>query len=235
MEKTLVHEDIYAYIDPIKDKVESGKGTFIEFVNDARESVVDNGVFNITITSGSFSKLVLNDGYKDIEIIGNFSLNSFWVLDFRNMHFTKDGSLFFIEDVFDLKDNEYNVLTLEFTGTGEAEVDYMFRGLEESSSDLMYLESLSIDSSLERQKKILLTGQEKILNSEKKVHSFSINGLWNQQEIAKFTDNFRIRLVDEEGTKLETLANCYKNSVGKSSSSNGDLTYAISGSCEKIF
>lgn len=235
MEKTLVHEDIYAYIDPITETEDKKAGNSVSFINDAREGIADNGRFYITVISGSLTKIDISDGYKTLNINQSLSLGDSLLLDFNNMVFKKNEILFFLDDFIELNDNEYHVINVNITGTGTFETTYTFMKIEQNFEDVMYLEGISVETSIDRPKKTLLSGKEKTLKGEKKVHSFSINGLWNQDEISKFTSIFRMRLVDEEGTKLNTLANCRINSNGKSSSSGGDLTFSISGSCEEIF
>lgn len=234
---TLVHEEIYVYIDPITEVTETQTASnSFTFVNNSLEEIADLGVFDIEVLSGSYSKVVITAGNNKTSTF-NIALTTGnkMKLDFRNIHFLKGAELLYAEDIPYLADNSNSNITITLTGTGSANITRKYEKAQVNNSDLWFLESVSIDTNYERPKKILLTGQEKTLKGEKKVHSFSINGIWSQDEISKFTEKFRMRLVDEEARKLNTLANCVINSSGRSSSSGGDLTYAISGSCEKIF
>lgn len=233
---TLLHEDIYVYIDPITEATESETAAnSFSFDNDAVEQVADLGIFEIEVLSGSYSKVVITSGDKSSTITKALAIGDKLILDFRNIHFSEGGEMIFVDDIPVLDSNTSSSISIALTGTGSAKVTRKYFKAQVNNNDIWFLESVSVDTSYERPKKILLSGQEKTLKGEKKVHSFSINGIWSQDEISKFTNVFRMRLVDEEGNKLETLANCVINSSGKSSSSGGDLTYAISGSCEQIF
>jgi hypothetical protein len=235
-EKTLVHEDIYVYVDPIINITENmTAANSFSFSNDATEQVSDLGIFTIDIISGSYTQAVITAGNKSATFATTMATGNQLVLNFRDMSFKKGTTLIFADDIPILADNAVNTITITLTGTGSAKVTRDYEKVQVNNNDILFLEGISVDTSFERAKKILLTGQEKVLKSEKKVHSFSINGIWNRVEVSKFTDKFRLRLVDIDGSKLETLANCYKSSIGTSSSSNGDLTFTISGSCEKIF
>ena len=234
MEKTLVHEDIYAYVDPVDEYNIIKTGSHLEFLNDSRNEVVDQGEFIIICKSGHITKIVINDGYKDIEIPIDLNIGEGIKLDFRNNHFIKSDKLFFLDDIISLKDNKENVISIMTEG-GDAEVSYKYKKATETSNDLMFFEGVNVDETRESIKKTLMNGTEKFIESAKKTYSFSINGIWNQDEISKFVDVFRLRLVDEEGNALETLAHCVVESKGRSSSSGGDLTYTISGSCQKIY
>lgn len=234
---TLVHEDIYIYADPIIEYTETKKdvATTCSFTNDAIEQVADLGVFEVNISSGSFTQLVITIGDKAATFNGSFGAGNILTLNFRDLYFANGDALIFPDDIPVLTDGEIEEITVSLTGSGFVEVTRNYNKIHEQGNDIWFVESLSVDTSIERPKKTLVSGKEKTINSEKKVHSFSINGLWSQEEVSKFTDLFRLWLVDEEGNKLNVLANCRIDSNGYSSSSNGDLTYAISGSCEKIF
>lgn len=236
MKKTLIHEDIYVYVDPIIEITDAKTAaSSFTFVNDAIEQIADLGTFEIEILSGSYTRVVITVGDKKSTFNTTLTVGNKMNINFRDLHFIKGSTLVFTDDIPVLADNTTNNITIALTGTGSAKITRKYNKAQVNNNDIWFLESFSIDTSIEQAKKTLLTGQEKILKSEKKVHSFSINGLWSQEEISKFTNLFRLRLVDEDGVKLETLTNCVINSTGKSSSSGGDLTYTISGSCEKIF
>lgn len=234
LEKTLVHEDIYAYVDPIDEYISVKTGSTMDFVNDSRNGVVDQGEFIVTCKSGEVTKLVINDGNKNVEFVIGLKIGEKAKLDFRNNHFSKAGELFFSNDIIDLQDDKENIITVTLEG-GEAEVEYTYEKATEVFTDITFLESINVDETKETIKKTLANGKEKFIKSTKKTYSFSINGIWNRDEIGKFIDAFRLRLVDENGNPLETLAYCVVDSKGRSSSSGGDLTYTVSGSCQKIY
>lgn len=245
---TLYHEDIYIYIDPVTEVTDTQTAnnsfdfdTTLQVVDlggstdlTPTEQAADLGIFEIEIKAGSYKKVVISAGNKSSTFNIDLIIGDKLILDYRNLHFSKGNQLLFTDDIPVIYDNAQGNITIELTGSGVATVSRTYEYAQTNNLDLMFVESLSVDTSIERAKKVFLNNQEKTLKGEKKSHSFSINGLWSQDEISKFTDKFRLRLVDEGGNKLETLSNCRVNSDGKSSSSNGDLTFAISGSCEKL-
>jgi len=234
---TLMHEDIYVYVDPIIPVSEAKTATdTFTFANDAVEQVSDIGIFTINVSSGNYTKVVVKVGDKTTTINVPLAAGETFVANFRDLYFSKDNSIYFpTDDIVELKDNSKEDIVITLTGSGSATVERMYNKVQINDNDVWFVDSISVDHSFEQTKKVLYDGSEKNVRNEKKTYSFSINGLWSQKEIDKFTDLFRVRLVDEEGTKLETLANCTVNSLNYSSSSGGDFTYAISGSCEKIF
>lgn len=208
MEKTLVHEDIYLYVDPITEisDVKTAANSFT-FINNAISEIADLGTFDIEIVSGSYTKVVINSGNKTATFNVQLTTGNKLTLNFRDFYFAKGTTLVFSDDIPVLADNANSNITITLTGTGSAKVTRKYNKAQTNNNDVWFLDSFSVDTSVERVKKTLLSGKEKNIKGEKKVHSFSINGLWNQVEISKFTNLFRIRLVDENGVKLETLAN----------------------------
>lgn len=235
MEKTLVHEDVFVYVDPITEISDSKTAAnAFTFANNALNEMADLGIFTLTVNSGSYSKVVITAGNKSSTFNVPLAAGEKMTLDFRNLHFSKGSAMYFADDIPSLVDNSNSNITVTLTGTGSATIIRKYLKAQTNNNDIWFVESLSVDTSIEQTKKTLYNGQEKTLKSEKKVHSFSINGIWSETEVSKFTEKFRLRLVDEDARKLDTLLNCTKSSIGKSSSSGGDLTYSISGSCEKI-
>lgn len=232
---TLVHEDIYVYVDPIKEKQWTLKGNDIDFSNYSNNQIVDPGVFNITVTSGSYDSLVITTRYNSLTLSMPLPEGSELVLDFTNKHFILDGSQIFLDNLIELKDDDYSNINLSFTGTGEKETTYSYFAAEENFDDVYFVESIDVTESTPSTKRTNVKGSTKLIPNAKKDYSFSINGLWNAVELSKFPELFRLRLTDEEGTLLETLSHCRIDDKKKSSSSGGDYTYSISGVCEKIF
>jgi hypothetical protein len=233
---TLVHEDIYVYVDPIEENSITKTGSSIKFVNDSTNKVSDLGVFDITITSGSFSNLTITTPLGTLNTGIPFALNDHIVLDFRELHFTKNGTLIFLEDAIELGNNDISDIDLSFVGTGSATVKYSHTKVIPSNVDLYFCESLDYGEAISRLSKVNIKNETKVLKGEKKDYSFGINGLWNDGELNKFSPEFNLRLVDEEGKKIDILSGCRIDSSNKSSSSGGgDFSYSLSGIFKKIF
>ncbi|QJT70412.1 hypothetical protein [Microcystis phage MaeS] len=233
---TLVHEDIYVYIDPITEvSVNLTAANSFTFSNTATEQIADLGVFTIDIVSGSYTKLVITAGGKSATFNIAMATGNQLVLDFRNNHFKKGTTLLFADDLPILTDNTTENITITLTGTGSTKVTRVYERVTLNNNDIWFVEGVSYDTNIERLSKKLVNGTEKTIKGEKKVHSFSINGLWSKTEVDKFSSKFRMRLVDDQAIKIATLANCYRNGDNRASSAAGDFTYTISGTCEKIF
>jgi hypothetical protein len=233
---TLVHEDIYVYTDPLTTVVEMKTGTSFEFTNNATENIIDPGIFELTVTSGSFTKVNFTVGEQQMNITVPLVVNDKLVLDFRNNIFKKNGSLIFTDNILSFEDDSYTIINLTLTGTGQSSVTYTFDTFIAQYDDLAFLESLSADESFEFKSRTNIKNQKQIKGDVAKTYSFSLSMLWNDEQSINFPDTFRLRLTDEDGNKLETLAGCRVTSIRKGSSSNGgDYTFEVSGSCEKIY
>jgi hypothetical protein len=233
---TLVHEDIYVYTDPITTVVETKTGTTFEFTNNATENIIDPGILEITVASGSFTKVNFTVGEQQMNITVPLTVNDKLVLDFRNNIFKKNGSLIFTDNILSFEDDSYVIINLTLTGTGQSSVTYTFDTSIAQYDDLAFLESLSADESFEFKSRTNIKNQKQIKGDVAKTYSFSLSMLWNDEQSINFPDTFRLRLTDEDGNKLETLAGCRVTSIRKGSSSNGgDYTFEVSGSCEKIY
>jgi len=233
---TLVHEDIYVYTDPLNTVVETKTGTSFEFVNNATENIIDPGIFEITVTSGSFTKINFTIDEQQMDITVPLTANDKLVLDFRNNIFKKNGSLVFTDNVLSFEDDSYTIINLTLTGIGQSSVTYTFDTFIAQYDDLAFLESLSAEKSIEFQSQTNIKNQKRIKGKGVETYSFSLSMLWNEEQSVDFPESFRLRLTDEDGNKLETLVGCRVTSIRKGSSSNGgDYTFEISGSCEKIY
>ena len=236
---TLVHEDIYVYIDKIEEQTQSVSGTTaISLNNNATDSVVDPGVIKITITSGSYTGVTVSNGTDTLTINKPLATNDVLVLDLRNRRYTLNGTPLFCDAVLDLKDDTFNIINISFTGTGNANIEYTRNQVVLNNSDLYFCTGLNVNQNEEILKTTNIKGKTRNRKTAKKEFTWGISGLWNKTELSKFessTSLFRLRLVDEEGTELETLANCMISSFQKSSSEGNDFTYSLDGTCEAIF
>lgn len=233
---TLVHEDIYVYTDPLNTIVETKTGTTFEFTNNATENIIDPGVFEIKVTSGSFTKVNFTVGEQQLAITIPLVTNDKLVLDFRNNIFKKNGSLVFADNALSFEDDSYTIINLTLTGTGQSSVTYTFDTFIAQYDDLAFLESLSADESFEFKTRTNIKNQKQVKGDATKTYNFSLSMLWNDEQSTEFPEVFRLRLTDEDGNKMETLAGCRVNSIRKGSSSNGgDYTFEVSGTCEKIY
>lgn len=242
MELTLTHEEIYVYIEEIKEQTYTTTATSsCTLVNDSTNMIADSGIIEIIIDSGSFSaiKLTGSDG-RIINVKRSLIVGSKITLDLRNMiGYIGDDVILFDNYITFEDNNNSNSLTLNLTGSGSFTVNYTRKQVARKieGGDLMFCEGMDISTELQHTSTTDIHGKEKVFESDKKTYSWSINGLWNRNSFNSFkTDSgeFSIRTMSEEGNDLEYLYNCTISSVSKSSSSSGDYTYNISGKCLKI-
>ena len=236
---TLVHEDIYLYIDRLEEQKQIiNSTTNATLINDSRQSVVDPGVITITVTSGSYTGVTVSSETDTLSIYKPLATNDVLVLDLRNRRYTLNGTPLFCDAVLDLKDDTFNIINISFTGTGNANIEYTRNQVVLNNSDLYFCTGLNVNQNEEILKTTNIKGKTRNRKTAKKEFTWGISGLWNETELKKFessTGLFRFRLVDEEGTELETLANCMISSFQKSSSEDNDFTYSLDGTCEAIF
>lgn len=236
---TLVHEDIFIYIDKLEEITDtlSGASDF-SLTNDATGSIVDYGLLYITVNSGSYEALTLSSDLNSVDIIQPLTEGDSMVLDLRNKRYTLNGSVFFIDDYLMLEDDANNTLSLSFFGSGDLEVNYTRNQCVTNDNDLMFCSSLSHNDNSDIITKTNVKGQVKYLKTAKKTYTWDISVLCNDTELEKFESSsgyLRFRLVDEEGMDLGKLSNCVVASIQKSSSDGGDYTCSLSGSFEKFF
>ena len=236
---TLIHEDIYVYVDKIEENIQtlSGANNFA-LTNNSTQSIVDKGLVEIVVNSGSYTGLTLSDGTNTLTITKPLPTGSLIEIDLRNNSYKVDGSLFLFDTVLELKDDFNNALNLVITGTGTATVKYKRNLVVVNNNDLYFCTGLDVSQENDVVYKTNIKGEIKLRKGEKKTFKFGINGLWNETELDKFESGsgmFRLRLVDEDGVELEKLVNCVIASFQKGSSDGGDYTYSLNGSCEKIF
>lgn len=236
---TLVHEDIYVYIDKIQEQLQTVTGTSaVNLSNDARGSVVDQGVIEITINSGSYTAIQIGSGFNSIKINKPLSEGDIILLDLRDRYYTHNDVPFFLETMLDMRDDTNHTINVAFTGTGAFEINYRRNLPVMNNNDLFFCTGLDVSENSEIAKRTNIKAQTKLRKTAKKDYTWSINGLWNDTELNKFESDsgmLRLRLVDESGMELEKLSNCVISSFQKSSSDSGDLTYSLNGSLEKIF
>ena len=236
---TLVHEDIFIYIDKVESVTQSLSGASdFSLTNNSTGSIVDYGSIEINVNSGSYTGLTMSNGVDNITINKPLTAGDTMVLDLRDKHYTLNGSVFFLDDYLTLEDDANNTISLSFVGTGELEVNYTRNQCVTNDNDLMFCSSLSHNDNSDIITKTNVKGQVKYLKSAKKSYSWDISVLCNDTELEKFESSsgyLRFRLVDEEGMDLGKLSNCVVASIQKSSSDGGDYTCSLSGSFEKIF
>lgn len=236
---TLVHEDIYVYIDKIEEIIKSktGANTFA-FSNDSKRQIADPGIFYIEIKEGEYNSLSIEGKYNTVTLTKPLPKGTIILLDFRNSHFKVNGEIVFLDDVFRVQDDDYQEVALHLSGQGEAKVKYFYLSAVENDSDLFFCTSLDVTEAVDIIKGTNVKNQTKLLKTAKKDYTWSINGLWNRDEIGKFasgTKFLRLRFIDEEQNHLETLSNCFVSNVQRGSSEDADYAYSISGTCEGIF
>jgi hypothetical protein len=236
MDLTLVHEDICVYLDYQVTQSLKRSGKNITFVNDSIDGIANLGSFHIKVTEGvvdSFN-ITLDDQllFFNVPLIPNDIVE----LDLDRKIYKKNGSMIFTDTYLSLEDNSYKNLVVNFTGTGIAEVTYSYNYYEQREDELIFVDSLSYDRSIEYSQRTNVKNKKNFIGKGKDTYSFSVSLLWNEEQAELISDNFRLRFLDEEGNHLDTLAGCRITSERKGSSSNGgDFTYEISGSCEKIY
>jgi hypothetical protein len=236
---TLVHEDIYVYIDKIEEKMNtlSGINTF-DFSNDSTDSIVDPGVVEIIAKSGSYESLSMYAGFNTITINKPLSEGDIMVLNLRDRFYTLNGVPFLLDGALQMENDTNHTLSLSFVGSGGLDVTYRRNQVFENDMDLFFCTGLDVSQNNEIIKSVNIKAETKVRKTAKKDYQWSINGLWNDTELQKFESSsglFRLRLVDEDGLGLEKLANCVIASFQKGSSDSGDYNYALNGSFDKIF
>lgn len=238
---TLVHEDIYLYIDPVQLDLltlNNDNANPMTLYNDATEQVVDNGILTIEGVSGSVTGFTINDETKTIPVSVSIGVGDVVVMNFRERYYTKNGVPFLLNNYVEFEDNVVNALILSFSGTGSTEVKYEYYRPFLNNDDLFYCTSFDLNETISTIEKNNIKNQTKNIKNGKKSYTVSINGLWNETEVEKFESEsgyFRLRLIDEEGFELDKISNFVINQIQKSSSELSDLTYNISGVCDKVF
>ena len=233
---TLVHEDIYVYVDEMVTKKVIKIGKDFSFTNDSLEGIADLGLFEIEITQGNFTGMIISFADQSLTINLPLVIGDKVTLDFRTNTFKKNGTRFYTDNILVLEGNSYTTINVSFLGTGQSEVTYSYNRYEEQSDDLMFVDSISAEENIEYQSRTNIKNKQQYIKGSKKTYSFSISTLWTEEQETVIPDEFRLRLTDEDGNNLEILAGCRVTSKRKGSSSNGgDYTFEISGSCEKIY
>lgn len=232
---TLYHEDIDVFVDPVELVTLNESGSTYSVINDSIKTIGDLGKMTITVTSGSFTQLVIDMGYDTLTIDMPLPLNSVLVLDFNKMQFTLDGSPIFLNSLPVIQNNVSTTINFYFTGTGTSTLVYEYLKPTINNDSVQFVTSLDAVKNTEIKGKTNLFAKNSYTNTAKKDYQWSINGLCNETEIAKFKGIFRLRLVDLDGTELETLANCHVLSLQKGSTELTDYTFSITGLCEEIF
>ncbi|AGY48336.1 hypothetical protein Slash_47 [Bacillus phage Slash] len=233
---TLVHEDICVYLDYMISQSLKKTGKNLSFTNDSIEGIANLGKFEIEVVQGSFYWFTISIDSQVIRFDNPLSVGDKLSIDLDKNIFKKNGSMIFTENILTLEDNSYVNVNLDFIGEGIASATYFYKYYEKRTDDLMFVDSLSYDKSIEYSSRTNIQNKKKIVGNKKETFSFSLSLIWNEDQAELIDDEFRLRLVDEEGYPIETMAGCVITSERKGSSSNGgDFTYEISGSFEKIY
>lgn len=238
-EITLMHEDIYIYIDEISNLTQhvGGSGT-LTIVNDATGMKAHGGEMEITATSGSATAISLSCNGNTLTINRTVDTGQTLFLSLEKNYHTLNGTRYLNAERLNFTDNAVNQITVTVTGDANVEIDYTSNRVVYNNDSLTFCDSISYNSDFQRSSFVNVKGVTRFAGSEKRTYSWDINGLWNSEEFGKFdsgTGSFSIRLIDIDGGLLEILANCTINSIKKSSSDSSDYTYQISGNCLEIF
>lgn len=239
-EITLVHEDIYVYVDKISLKNETKTGTTTcTLTNNTKGMVADGGVIEISIDSGSYTSTKLTCNGRTITINKKLIVGSTLIIDLNKFIGRLGNDIVLLNNYITLKDNSTsNDITVTLTGSGSFTCSYNRNQVVKNNNDLYFCENIDISTGYDHVITTNVQGKNKLIKTAKKNHSWSINGLWNGDELKKFVSDskeFCLRIVDIDNNVLETVSNCTISSIGKSSSSDSDYTYSISGSCLEIF
>ncbi|AGY48731.1 hypothetical protein Staley_48 [Bacillus phage Staley] len=233
---TLVHEDICVYLDYMISQSLQKTGKNLSFINDSIEGIANLGRFEIEVVQGSFARFTIKIETQTITFNTPLVVGDKLSIDLDKNIFKKNGSMIFTDAILTLEDNSYVNVNVDFVGDGTASVTYFYKYYEKRTDDLMFVDSLSYDKSIEYSSRTNIRNEKKIVGNKKETFSFSLSLIWNEDQAELIDDEFRLRLIDEEGFPIETMAGCVITSERKGSSSNGgDFTYEISGSFEKIY
>jgi hypothetical protein len=235
-EITLVHEDIYVYIDPIVLSKQNGQGKEVTFTNDNRYGANSLGRLRIK-ANGRIDSITLNIGGREFIIKKSLSNGQIMTLDFDNNHFKRGDEIFFLNEKLLAKENSFFTISSLVSGQGDGVFEYEYRKPQRNDCDLLFCESIDVDHGPEVSTKTNIHGINSYRDLGTRGYTWGISGIWNQEEIKKFsspTGMFRLRLVDEDGRNLEVLMNCTINNKSKSSGEGGDYAYTIGGVCEDI-
>ena len=225
-----MHEDIYVYVDNLITEEYKKTGDNVSF-NDTWY-FVRKGRLKITL-GGSVTSLTVK--INESNAVFNFTGKVGDVLDlnFENMVFKLNGKLIFLSSYNAPANTEVVKISLSF-GTGSHQFSYF--GLKEvrNNSDIDFCTSLDYSYSSEKLKRTLINNDTIDIGIAKPEYSWSINGLWNNEEVSKFGELFNLRFIDEEAKPMVRLIGCTNDSFKNGSSDSGDLTYSLSGKFKKI-
>lgn len=224
-----MHEDIYVYIDNLITEEVKKTGDNVSF--DDNWYWIRKGKIKIVL-GGVTAKLTvkLNEGTAIFDFAGK--LNDIVELDFDKMIFKLNGKLIFLSSYNAPANTEVVKIILSF---GQGSHQFSYFGLKEvvNNNDLDFCTSLDYSYSEEKSTRTNINNETIDVGSAKQEYSWSINGLWNNEEVSKFGDLFNLRFIDEEGKPMVRLMGCTRNSFKNGSSDSGDLTYSLSGKFKK--
>jgi|SRR5690625_1448100 len=232
---TLMHEDIYVYIDEIKWSNDAKEGKEIEFIHD--KSVSNRlGVLDIEIAEGEFDSLTVSTDVGSATLSKEMKSGDEIILDFYNASFRLNSQVIFMNSLLEVDKSEQPI-TLSFTGEGNAVVFYRQLFAPRNDNDLLFCESLNITTAHVISNRVDIKGNVTNRYAHLESHDWSLGGMWNSDEIQKFhteTGLFNLRFIDEMGNELYTLKRCIINNYGRESSESSDFNFSVSGVCKEI-
>src|SRR5690625_3009156 len=136
---TLMHEDIYVYIDEIKWSNDAKEGKEIEFIHD--KSVSNRlGVLDIEIAEGEFDSLTVSTDVGSATLSKEMKSGDEIILDFYNASFRLNSQVIFMNSLLEVDKSEQPI-TLSFTGEGNAVVFYRQLFAPRNDNDLLFCRS----------------------------------------------------------------------------------------------
>lgn len=225
-----MHEDIYVYVDNLITEEYKKTGDNVSF--DDTWYFVRKGRLKVTL-GGSVTSLTVK--VNESTAVFNFTgkVGDVLDLDFEKMVFKLNSNLIFLSSYNAPANTEVVKISLSF-GSGSHQFSYF--GLKEvrNDSDINFCTSLDYNYSTDKLKRSLINSETIDVGIAKPEYSWSINGLWNNEEASKFGELFNLRFIDEEAKPMVRLIGCTTDSFKNGSSDSGDLTYSLSGKFKKI-
>lgn len=224
-------EDFCFYIDKIKETSMYEFGKKVSFINNSYG--YDLGILEVDVKD-DLNSLEIKCNGRSMIINGLIKKGSYIVLNFRNMNFTVDGKMIFVNEIPSFVEQEINVISIDASSNSNLKFKYTFNKPDKSNNEVAFINSMDFDENKSFVKSTNIFDKEKQKGIAKTEYSFSISGLWNNDEADKYSDLFNIRIIDIEGNLVKTLINCSLDSNKNSSSTGNDTAYSLSGKCKLI-
>jgi hypothetical protein len=225
-----MHEEIYVHVDNLITEEYKKTGDNVSFDDDWY--FVRKGLLKITL-GGSVTTLTVkvNEGTAVFNLAGKAA--DVLELNFEKMIFKLNGKLIFLNSYIAPANTDKVKLSCSF---GQGSHQFSYFGLKEvrNENDINFCTSLDYNYSTEKQRRTLINNETIDVGIAKPEYSWSINGLWNNEEVSKFGELFNLRFIDEEAKPMVRLIGCTSDSFKNGSSDSGDLTYSLSGKFKKI-